>query len=532
MAVPGETTCHEVAPCMDGTWGDIPVESNTQFVDGSFAGTSDGSAKAPWTTIQRGIDAADAGAIVSVAAGTYTENIHIGVIVGSGKPVRLWGRCPALVEIVGVAPVNFAIDVRSGASKTEIRGIAIRGTGGIEISNAHDVVVDHVWVHDAAGVGVQADRTLGAAAFTMTGSLVERTRKVGVLISAADATIEGSVIRDTTPDTDGSTGRGINVQTDGGQRANVTLRGSLIEGNHDVGVYVAGSDALIEATAIRDTMARASDRTSGHGLELRDEAGQRATVTLRASVVERCRYVGVVASGSDLTIEATVVRDTLPQDSDNALGRGIAIQDHDGERAVLMLRASVMERNLETGVFVAGSDATIEGVIVRETSPQMSDGQFGFGIDVQFNHDTLARSTAAIRSTLVDASYQVGVSIDTSDAVLDGVLVHDTKARADGLFGDGIAVFAETGPSSAVVSRSRVQQSARAGLSDFGADVKLDTTTFECDAIQLDGEAYGSAPYSLQDLGGDICGCSGTPVVCQILSSGLAPPELPPELAP
>src|SRR5205809_1105897 len=31
LAVPGDPTCHDVAPCGDGTWGDIPVETTTQF---------------------------------------------------------------------------------------------------------------------------------------------------------------------------------------------------------------------------------------------------------------------------------------------------------------------------------------------------------------------------------------------------------------------------------------------------------------------------------------------------------------------
>src|SRR5690349_3224518 len=38
MAVPGMTQCEEVAPCGSGTWGDIPVEPSTQYVDQSYTG--------------------------------------------------------------------------------------------------------------------------------------------------------------------------------------------------------------------------------------------------------------------------------------------------------------------------------------------------------------------------------------------------------------------------------------------------------------------------------------------------------------
>src|SRR5262245_19174613 len=58
FALPGEKTCHEVAPCGSGRWADdLPDEPGTQFVDASFTGTSDGSEAQPWKTIQEGVDA-------------------------------------------------------------------------------------------------------------------------------------------------------------------------------------------------------------------------------------------------------------------------------------------------------------------------------------------------------------------------------------------------------------------------------------------------------------------------------------------
>src|SRR5262245_39810530 len=35
MALPGETSCREVAPCPEATWGDAPMDAGTQFVDAS-----------------------------------------------------------------------------------------------------------------------------------------------------------------------------------------------------------------------------------------------------------------------------------------------------------------------------------------------------------------------------------------------------------------------------------------------------------------------------------------------------------------
>src|SRR5262249_50701377 len=96
MALAGETACRPVATCAGGTWGDIPVGADTQYVDGSYAGgDSDGSAPKPWTTIAEGLIAASDGAIIAVAAGTYPEDLTI------EHPVRVWGRCPSMVSVEG-----------------------------------------------------------------------------------------------------------------------------------------------------------------------------------------------------------------------------------------------------------------------------------------------------------------------------------------------------------------------------------------------------------------------------------------------
>ena len=43
MAVPGDTACRPLQTCGTGTWGDIPVDAATQYVDASYSGNSDGT---------------------------------------------------------------------------------------------------------------------------------------------------------------------------------------------------------------------------------------------------------------------------------------------------------------------------------------------------------------------------------------------------------------------------------------------------------------------------------------------------------
>src|SRR5262249_49354438 len=98
MAVPGETGCRELTACGTTPWGDAPLDDKTQYVDAAYGSSdSNGTVTKPWKTVQQGVDAAaQQGATIAIAAGTYTEDVHI-----EGKAVRLWGRCPKMVEIAG-----------------------------------------------------------------------------------------------------------------------------------------------------------------------------------------------------------------------------------------------------------------------------------------------------------------------------------------------------------------------------------------------------------------------------------------------
>src|SRR6185436_14341410 len=93
-----------------------------------------------------------------VAAGSYAEDVTI-----EGKPVRLWGRCPESVEIVGTGGEFSAVFVRdTGASTTEIHDLAVSGPAiGLVVSGAEGVVIDRVRVHDTGARAIDVEDTLG-----------------------------------------------------------------------------------------------------------------------------------------------------------------------------------------------------------------------------------------------------------------------------------------------------------------------------------------------------------------------------------
>src|SRR5262245_39669206 len=147
MAVPGDLECHEPSDCGEGRWGNIPIEANTVFVDGSYLGTIVlGTETQPFTTIVDAAAAAPQGGLIAIAAGSYVGSVFV------AKGLRVWGRCASLVEIVASPDLPSAV-LDSDAS--ELHGVALGGDSSLVITGALDVVLDGVWIHDTDFPGLQ-----------------------------------------------------------------------------------------------------------------------------------------------------------------------------------------------------------------------------------------------------------------------------------------------------------------------------------------------------------------------------------------
>jgi hypothetical protein len=275
-----------------------------------------------------------------------------------------------------------------------------------------------------------------------------------------------------------------------------------------------------------------------------------ASATIRGSVVENNHMLGVSAMSSDVTMESSVVRATWPQASDQSYGLGFSVLRLcyptsaggticDPRRASAILRGSLVEQSHAYGVGVSSSDLTIESSVVRATSPEGVAGLSGTGIVVQPSCtlgpvgevicDSAARATITARGLLVDASHAVGLYIVGSDANVEASIVRSTSAQvADGLYGDGIAIASFGGAQgAATLSAVRIDDSARGGLTSFGADTALDTTSIRCAAFALSGMDYDGRPFTFDDRGGNVCGCPTAEERCKVVTAELEPPPVP-----
>jgi hypothetical protein len=526
LALPGDTSCHPVMPCLHGRYAGIETDGDTQHVDAGYrVGDSDGSADRPWPTIQQAVAEASAGATVAVAAGDY----HGIVIVD--RPLTLWGRCPAFAKLHADGEQPFAIVVVQGADGTVIRGLSITGDGMVGTSGSKDVLFDRLWLHDLASVGLTASEHFGESQLTVRDTLLERVSYQAVGLLGGETLLERVVIRDTQPLAEGL-GRGVDLNPGMLSSGSVVVRASLLDGNRDAGVFVAnGSDVTIEGSVVRGTAVQPlSPYPSGFGVFAQDDgsSNDRSRVVIRASVIEANHTTGVAVSGADLDMESTVVRGTLPH-ADDSLGRGVQVQHFplNTVPASATIRSSLIEDNFNGGVIAAGASLEMVGTRVRRTAAELSTERFGIGLGIEVDHqlDPPLRSNGSVTGCAIEHSHLLGVSVVGADVVMSDTFVSESRAQpADGLFGDGIVALGGPVATTLQLSRSQVASSDRAGLANFAAAVVVEDSEFSCNAFDLNGERIDDFGFSFEDRGGSTCGCGAAGLVCKVLSAGLEPP--------
>lgn len=522
LALPGETECREVAPCGVGDYGDAPPDPGTQHVNAAYTGGgSDGSAAKPWLKIQDALNAASAGGAIAIAAGRYEESLRV------SRGVRIFAKCPAQVEVHG--PDAAAPAVYVTASGVEIHALAVRAAGeGIFVDGGRDVLLDRLWIHDTGDAALDMDDTRAVANVTLRDSLVEGGRRFGVVDIGSELLLDRTVIRDTAASAgEPATGHGLECQNDRQTQraAKLTMRSSIVEHSVDIGVALAATEATIEASLVRDTKVGANPSLARGVLIQGDPPqGGRGSLTMRGVVLERNAIESLMADGSDLTVENITVRDTTPGAS--RYGSALVAQANTTARTTLTARSSLFERSAEAGIVLSGADATFDGVLVRDVA-SIASGILGHGIVVGFGPRVSDRSNALVRGSLIDRASEAGIVVYGADAEIQMTLVRDTRAAGDGSLGDGIAIIREQNEASAKIASSRVEASARAGISVFGGVVSVGSTTIECSQLPLVSEEYAGAAASFDNQGQNVCRCGAQEAACTALSSKITPPRAP-----
>lgn len=493
LAIPGDTACRPVAACGEGKYGPLPAGAIT-YVDAAHVGESDGSLARPFTKIQEAIDAAPDGGAIAVARGSYAEDLVI------EKRVRLYGRCPSEVEVRGVAVDGQAIAV---GSSVELHRVAVSGPGdAVTGADLRSLVLEEVWIHDVGGfgLGVVARR---ATPITLRGVLVERARKAAVLVAGAELTMESSVVRDTLAPTSGApNGFGVDalVNPTGGRPATVVLRRSIVERSLGSAILVSGSNVSLDGVLVRDTMTRPSGERVGHGLSagLDPKTKLAPVVSIVGSVFERNTEAALGLDDATSRIERTTIRDTLPVAGTQKAGIGLAARASGSVEVVTTL----IEKSRMAASFVSTPRGLFDRVLVRDALPEEATGGAGFGIVALGGRMAGVVPDLTLRAVRIERTRATGVFAFGATLVVEGSLIIDTAADPRGGYGDGIAVHpgypveGATGvvPSVATIKATIVRGSARAGVSVFASTLALESSLLTCNAFDLDVERAYTGP--------------------------------------
>jgi len=443
MAVPGDATCRPIMDCGTGQWGNIPVDSNTIYVDVAYTGgNANGTAAQPYPIINQAIAAAQGGELIAIAAGTYVEDVVV------DRLVTLHGVCPDQTVIQGdpnsvFAAVSFIVG-SNGAAVIGVTATEPEPSPGIGSFGASDVTIDRVRVTGSGTYGVLVTQSEGVpSALTITDSLIDQNGEYGVITWGSEATIEGTQIRDT-QEVGGTGGIGVEGLIGDGAASVLTIRGSLIEGGAMFGVSLRSSPLVLEDSVVRDIQPKSTDDTNGRGVNVQFEGDDqaRAAATISRSVITDNHSCGIFAASSDVALDHSVVAAThygaTGQGTGLVIQRSVAAQVQ-GE-SQLELTASVVETSEGAGLFVSKSHASLERVVVRDTLPA-AIGDYGRGIYLRIDEsspDPVA--TMTLLGSVVDHNTDVGVFVAGAELTMDGTIVSNTQPDNELPTGRGISV--------------------------------------------------------------------------------------------
>lgn len=275
---------------------------------------------------------------------TGTRRAAAGAFDPNGVSV-LEGGVAEIERIVLKNNLGSALTVQQGLpeakSLLQVSDAVIRGTRGDDVRESAAVYA------------------LGSGRIELRRARLEDNESWSIygLGQGAELILEDALVTGTRPESaTGRWGRGVDLQLG----AQAELRRMVFANNHDVALILWSPQTrlILEDAIIRDTASEIEDRRGGRGLSLYE-----ASAEVRRALFERNREVAILVSdpGARLHLEDAVVRATGPQESEQALGRGLQVQD---QASAFVSRTRIID-NLDIGIMTSrASTATLTDVLV------------------------------------------------------------------------------------------------------------------------------------------------------------------------
>ncbi|MFC1482578.1 hypothetical protein ACFL51_02110 [Myxococcota bacterium] len=372
------------------------------------------------------------GGQIAVAAGEYEARLVI------GKPVRLTGRCAELVTVRGTAllGVDMApVSIVLGGSGTAISGVSLSGGGeGLTIEDVVGITVTEVQIIDAGEYGLWA----GSAELSLVNVVASANHAAGMMLWGTEAELSLVVVRDSLPQqSDGALGFGVYASCipTTGVCGTLRIHQSLIEANHAAGIALSGVEAELSSVVVRDTLPEQSNDGGGYGIhaECDTTTGVCGSLRLDRALLRANHTAGIAVFGYEADLSSAVVRDTLPRQSDGEAGIGL-VAGCDTTALVcssLRLGSALLQANHSLGIALSGAEAELSSVVVRDTLPRQSDGTFGHGLEAECDPETGVCGSLQIDHALLEANCTMGIALFGTGGDLSSLVVTDTLPPQD-----------------------------------------------------------------------------------------------------
>ena len=419
MAVIGKTTCQPIRDCGSGKYGKIKVTARTIYVDRQY---SKADANGSRDRPYQSIDEA-----LSAA----TSGAHIAVAAGVyqedlviNKRVTLEGRCPTMVTVKGYK-TDHPGTIQVTSNGTRISGLTVTGSHrGVILYNATKVVVERCAITDNASFGLAVE---SRAEVTVRYSLVQGNHMAGVAVGGSSTiTVDHCDIRGTKEKLFKKKPMAYGLYVNDGE---ISVLDSVISDNGpEAGLYIQEGKGKIIRSVVRGTRERPKDTVStSAGVMIQLDSN----VVIQDSLIAENRQNGILSTESTLTVEQSVIRDTRAGSARKDFGMGIlsrTIMEHMGGK--LTMRDSTLSGNAVMGVFAVGGVATLDRVVIRDTgaghkSDNWAEGIFAVGTGKEW---AIPELKLTVRSTLLEKNYGFGVKIKgKAHATMQGCTVRWTR---------------------------------------------------------------------------------------------------------
>lgn len=446
----GETGCQPVGDCGEAPWGHIPVDAQTIFVDAAATPTdADGSAARPFPTLGEALAAAPEDGLIAVAAGVYEERLTL------EAPVRIQGRCAALVELRGfetTATANPPVWIEASASGSRLSAVTLTGPDyGLVIEGAGNVTLEEAVIRDTGALGIVLLR--------QSGLRLERsvlTRTTGGALDAYDSELEvvDSVIREVVSEGIAAYGLYALSGREPGESGRLRLERTVIRAVPGNAIVASGVDVEMVDSALIDNVAEGAGEYAPAVLVTCPEAGAACgSLHVEGSVIARSVGAAVVARGVAVVVERSSLQD-IPASAGASMGGGVlSLCDPAlGVCGDVVLRDSAIVRTNTVGVSSVGVRLEVTGSRIADIEAPASEDLGVAGVFAARDDVLDAYAILTVRGTLIERSAGTGVAALYAPTTLEDSVVRDAQTGGLDLTGNELMISVITG---SLIERNR-----------------------------------------------------------------------------